>query len=100
KWSGGGMERITKCSRSATPPPAPQTEAGVHLPVPANAARDERARSEAERAQSRGGEGRPAARGAGAESALVTAGSVELFRRCRGPDSGSGFANGYNGRRH
>lgn len=59
-----GEERLANRSRSATPAAEPQTEArrsGGTLRMPA---RDERAICGVERAWSRGGQGRPAARGA------------------------------------
>ena len=68
-----GEERITNRSRSATRAAELQTEARGYCGPRRIAARDERACSVAERARSRGGQGRPAARESGAESALVTA---------------------------
>ena len=61
----------------------PQTEARRCFGQCEITARDERACSVAERARSRGGQGRPAARESGAESALVTAvaGDGEAMRK-------------------
>jgi len=74
----GEDQRIANRSRSATPVAEPQTEARRYCGPREIAARDERAGSVAERARSRGGQGRPAAREAGAESALVTAGEGKM----------------------
>src|SRR5258705_10843430 len=61
KWSGGGEERLANRSRSTTPPPSrrrkPTAPAAVLMQ-----ARDERAICGVERASSRGGWGRRAAR--------------------------------------
>src|SRR2546429_768534 len=83
KGRGGGGERVANRSRSATPAAEPQTEAGRSCGQREIAARDERAGSVAERAWSKGGQGRPAAREAGAESALVTATMVRATIACR-----------------
>ena len=69
----GGEERLVNRSRSATRAAEPETEVRRYCGPRENAARDERAGSVAERARSRGGQGRPGAHEAGAESALVTA---------------------------
>ena len=58
----GGEERLAKRSRSATPAAEPQTEARRSCGPCTMHARDERAVCEVERASSRGGQGRRAAR--------------------------------------
>jgi hypothetical protein len=62
KWRAGGEHRIGQRSRSETPRADPQTEAAASAAARTNVARDERAWSAAERAWSRGGQGRPEAR--------------------------------------
>jgi hypothetical protein len=66
-------ERIAERSRSATPAAGPQTEARRRCGISRMLARDERAVCKVERVWSRGGKGRPAARGTKQNRALVTA---------------------------
>ncbi len=73
-----GEKRLAERNRSATPAAEPQTEARRSCGTSRMPACDERAVCEVERAWSRGGQGRPAARGAKQNRALVTAASTNL----------------------